>query len=164
MRDKNAELQRKETNEKVTEIFERSSIRWLMVVYDTILYLLCWLAILVLDSSSLEKLSWTRAGLYFIAGYMLFFGFRMALKCYRQIWRYCSLRAFSREFFAGVLGAALFVTLGYFLEKKFPVVEISLTSLISFAAVYVLVSIAVRIFYCHMYRFAEKKSKLYYKH
>ena len=160
MSNKSAELQIKEKNGKESEISERSNIRWLMVVYDTILYLVCWLAIFMLHPSVSEMLPFTTTGLYLVVGYVLFFGFRMALKCYKQIWRYGSLRAFSREVTAGVLGAGILVALGVFLGKQFHMAAVPLTSLISFAAVYFVVSVAVRVLYSHLYRFAEKNTAL----
>ena len=135
---------------------ERKGIRWLMVVYDTIFYLACWWIIFVLHPSISEMPPIKTTVLYLTVGYVLFFGFRLLLKCYKQIWRYGSLRAFSREVSAGVLGAGALLLVGLVLVKKYQVAEIPFTSLISFAAVYFVISVAVRVLYYHLYRIAEK--------
>lgn len=139
---------------------ERDRIRWLMVVYDSVLYILCWVAVFVLHPSMVAAPPTSTSYLYLAAGYVLFFGFRFALRCYKQIWRYGAIRAFSREFMAGLLGGCLLVVLGVVLGKKFSVAQVLFVSLVSFAAVYIIVSMAVRIFYCYLYRFAERDSAL----
>ena len=55
---------------------ERKSIRWLMVVYDSILYSLCWLTFFGFHPSVEEQIPAAISCLYFISGYVLFFGFR----------------------------------------------------------------------------------------
>lgn len=139
---------------------ERSHIRWLMVFYDSILYLLCWVAVFVLHPSMPSAPAPATAYLYLIAGFVLFFGFRFMLKCYKQIWRYGALRAFARELFAGLLGACVLVPLGVLLGDVYRVMQIPFVSLVSFAAVYIVVSMAVRFFYCYLYHFAEKDTVL----
>ncbi len=141
---------------KETEFIERKSNRWLMVFYDTIIYLVCWLTIFVMHLSMTEKPLLRTTFLYFAVGYVLFFGFRFLLRCYKQIWRYGSIRAFSREVTAGVLGGGVLVVSGFAIGKLFDSAAVPITSLISFAAMYFACSIAVRVCYCYLYRVAEK--------
>ena len=135
---------------------ERIGNRWLMVFYDTILYTVCWWIIFILHPSMAEMPRLGIAAAYWIAGYVLFFGFRFLLKCYKQIWRYGTLRAFSREVTAGVLGAGGLILLRMLLEKQIYVLTVPFTSVVSFATVYFLTSIAARVCYSHLYRFAGK--------
>jgi len=141
-----------------TEITERKTNRGLLVIYDTFLYVLCWFALINLQPSIKNYISQIALWLYPIAGYMLFFGIRLSTRCYKQIWRYGSIHAFSREILAGVLSAALLVLLGAVLGNMYVFASIPLTMLISFAAVYVLISIVMRVLYCHLYRFASKET------
>ena len=139
---------------------ERSRIRWLMVIYDSILYAICGWIIFGLHPSMEEMLPLTTIYVYFAAGYVLFFGFRMLMKCYKQIWRYGSIKSFTSEILAGASGGVLLVLLGMLLSKVHDMVMIPLVTLVSFAAMYILVCLAVRVFYCHLYRFAEKDTWL----
>ncbi len=135
---------------------ERDSIRWLMVVYDVVLYALCWVAVF-----SLHPLPEAPRGPLLIsmaAGCALFFGIRMALKCYRLILRYGSMQVFAREIAAGLLGAVAMLLLNFAQKRIFHAAGVPALLLVSFAAVYVLVSLAGRIAYCGMYRMAERKT------
>lgn len=153
----NATLERQTTKSvSVPPRTERTSIRWLMIVYDSFLYAICGWAIFILHPSMQEMPPLSTIYVYLIAGYVLFFGFRLLLKCYKQIWRYGAVKSFTSEAVAGVLGGGLLVALGVLLTKVFMVATISFVTLVSFAAVYVLVSLLVRLFYCQLYHFAER--------
>lgn len=138
---------------------ERRNIRWLMVLYDTIVYFIGGLFVLVLTPSSLFVPLPATVLFYMAMGYVLFFGLRFLFKCYKQIWRYGSVKAFSSEISAGVLGAGLFVLVGVLFSKVLSVAVIPLISLVSFAALYVLVCLGTRIFYCQLYRYAEQSGR-----
>ena len=140
------------------EVIERKSIRWMMVMYDAILYLLCWGGVFVLQLSLVSKLAQSTAWLYFALGAVLFFGIRMALRCYNQIFRYGSAHAFTRELLASLLAGGGLVLAGILFGKGFQIFEIPFTSLLSFTAVYILACMVARVFYCNLYRFAEKDS------
>ena len=59
---------------------ERENIRWLMVFYDTLLYLFCWIVIFVIHPSMAVMPPMSMAGLYLLVGYLAIFGLRMALR------------------------------------------------------------------------------------
>ena len=139
---------------------ERKSIRWLMVVYDSLLYLVCWFAVYVLQPSLTTPLPPSTVYLYLAAGYVLFFGFRFLLRCYKQIWRYGELRVFAGEMVACLLGAGLFVCLSVLLTRVWPVAEVPFINAVSFAAVYALLSMVARVFYCYLFHFAQKDTHL----
>ena len=141
-----------------TEKQERKGIRWLMMVYDTLIYLCCWGIIFVLHPSINTMPPFSTTGVYLVAGYVLFFGFRLILKCYKMILRYGSIRAFSREITAGILGGGLFLLMGAYLNKELHMAEIPFTSLVAFGALYIVVSVGVRVLYCYLYRVAEGKT------
>lgn len=147
-------------NIKSTDKNERSKIRGLMVVYDSILYVICWLAIFVLQPLFDGTQPLAASLVYLCGGYVLFFGFRFLLSCYKQILRYGSFRAFAREIVASVLGALLLLLLGVVAWILFPAVEVPFVSQVSFAAGYVVVSIAARVLYYYLYRFAQKEQPL----
>ena len=141
---------------KTMEQTERGGIRWLMVLYDTIVYLICGLAVFVLHPSMQEMPALLTINLYMAAGYILFFGLRFLLRCYKLIWRYGSIHAFSREILCDVIGSVILVLLGTVVGKENNDLALPFVSLVSFVSVYSVVCIAIRVFYYHLYQFAEK--------
>lgn len=133
----------------------RDKIRWMMVFYDFVFYVLCWAVVFVLHPS--QKVVPTREAslIYLIAGLALFFGMRLILDCYHQIWRYGAMSAFAREITAGVISAVLLVALGVIFRED-EQARVSMAALISFAAVYVLLSVVSRLLYWQLYVFAKK--------
>lgn len=136
--------------------YERKRTRWLMVVYDTILYLLCWLAVFILHPSMAEMPPLSVSARYLLIGYVLFFGFRFVLKVYKRILRHGSLHAFSREILAGMLAALSYLGLGRLLGMWKQEMNLTFITHVSFAAGYIVISMFARILYCYLYRFAKK--------
>ncbi len=152
-------MSKKEKNSGVDmEKKQRSGIRWLMVFYDILFYLACWVAVFIMHPSMREMLPVPNMQFYLAAGLVLFFGFRFALQCYKMIWRYGSFSAFSREVSACVLGGCLLITLGVVLGKKYTFASAPFTTVVSFAAVYVILSVGMRVLYCYLFRVAGAKS------
>lgn len=140
---------------KTGSLQERQKNRWMMVLYDTVLYALCCVFGLVLNISTPEVLSWPVILFYAAAGYVLFFGFRFALRCYKQIWRYGAMRAFARELAAGILGAFSLLVLGTVLTRIFRVMPVPFIRLVSVVAAYIIASMSFRVFYCYLYIYAR---------
>lgn len=138
------------------EIIERKTIRWMMVLYDAILYALCEIVVFSIQPSMTWRIGVSTACVYFFAGSVLFFAARLLLRCYKQIFRYGSMHAFTREVAADLLGSALFLGMGLLLTRVFQVAVVPFMFLLAFAALYVLASLIARIAYCQLYRFAEQ--------
>ncbi len=145
-------------NASKLEQIERVHTRWLMVLYDTFLYVFCWLALFLFSPLS-KALSSSAMALYTLSGYVFFFGLRFAFKCYKRIWRYGSIHAFSRELAAGVLATMLLTLLDLMCNRLLHTITAPYALLLLFSAIYMVVSIAFRVFYCYLYRFAEKETK-----
>ena len=143
----------KTVNEEKTE---RDKIRWTMVVYDTIVYLLCWNLLFVLQPAVACKISNLSAAIYILLGYVIFFGCRLLRKCYKQIWRYGSIHAFSGEFYATALATLLFVAVGLLVRNMTVVDAVPFTFLLSVAAFYVVISLMMRFVYYNAYCFANR--------
>jgi len=156
MTEKNAEMQ----NINGRQLIERESIRWLMVVYDTVLYLLCWLVVFAIHPLFGVKLPASMLTPYVAVGYVTFFGFRFVFRGYKKIWRYGSMHAFSREIAAGVMGAVLLGSLNLLFERIFHMPNIPFMLIASLSAAYIMISVVARISYCYLYRFAEKETPL----
>ena len=145
---------------KGIEQTERSGIRWMMVLYDSILFFLCGIVVFIFHPSMGTMSPISTICLYLAVGYVLFFGFRLILRCYKQIWRFGSIHAFSREGLAEILSAVVLVLLGVLMGKVFHVAAIPMVSLVSFVSVYIVISFTGRVCYYHLYRFAEKDTAL----
>ena len=140
---------------------ERAHNRWLMVFYDSLLFLFCWVTIFV-GRPILTGVPFKPVTLpLFVVGYALFFGFRFALRCYKQIWRFGAIRTFARELTAGLLAAPILIAVGYILRFVLKVAPVlPMTSLVCFAAIYIVASLSVRIFYFYLYLMAQRNTKL----
>ncbi len=140
----------------IGDALERKSIRWLLVTYDSIVFFLCWLVFFVLHPSMKQMPPVSTSVVYLLVGYVSFFGMRFLLKCYKQIWRYGAIRTFSKELLAEVLGASLLIVFSVVTIKVYEVIRIPFVTAVSFAAVYIVLSMVIRVLYCQLYRVAEQ--------
>lgn len=140
--------------------FERKRNRWLMMVYDSVIFAVCWLVWVVLHPSMEEAPGVLVCWLYFGIGYVLFFGLRLVLKSYKRILRYGSLHAFSRELISCVLASGLLVLLSILISDQSNDLAIAVSFVLSFAAAYTVLSVLIRLGYCQLYWFAERDNWL----
>ncbi len=139
-------------------MMERETNRWMLMIYDTLAYLLCWFVIFVLHPSIRIVPTQETMRFYLVAGYVLFFGFRLITKGYKQIWRYGSIQAFTRELISCVLGSVFLTGLYVLLRDRYEILKVPFITVVSFAAVYTLLSILMRVCYCYLYAVAKKKT------
>jgi len=139
---------------------ERDKIRWLMVIYDSLFYILCWIVVFTMRSSMQMRPPVSAEMLHFTAGYVLIFGIRMALRIYKKIWRYGYIHALSRELLASVLGSCLLMVLNVAMKRWFTLVHLPFIQVMSFSALYVIVSMVIRVLYAYLYQFAKSNTKL----
>ena len=141
------------SNEK---LIERKGIRWMLMLYDSILYFLCWFLFFSVSPSVNETIQKETQIFYFVIGYALFFCFRFVFRSYRRILRTANSGAFFREFASVFTGVLLLCVTSLLLNKVFHFAKVPFTTVLSFASLYALVSILVRVFYCYLYSFATK--------
>ena len=142
------------------KLIERPKVRWLMVVYDAIIFVLCWMGVAILHGSFINVFQIPGICWYALAGYLVFLVSRLALKSYKRILRYGLIPAFSREIAAGVLSVAVILVVDSVAQHGFAVDNIPFMPLMAFLAMYVVVSVAARMVYSYLYRFATKTGKL----
>jgi len=136
---------------------ERDHNRWLLVAYDILQFLFCWVLVFVCKISISNPLQEGTAMLYLAVGMFLFFGFRFAFRGYKQILRYGTMRAFARELAADLLGGAGVLGMGGLLNYQFKLFQVPFSSLVAFVAGYIVLSITTRVAYCYLYHLATKK-------
>ena len=129
-----------------------------MVFYDTVFYVLCWLVLFIVHPSSPVKIPQDTCIFYLFAGYIFIFGARFITKSYKQILRYGSTSTFSFEILSSVIGGSLLVLTGTILSRVYKVFTVSFVLLVSFASIYAVFSIAIRLLYCHLFKVAENNS------
>lgn len=128
----------------------------MMVFYDVLAYLLCWASMFLLRPSFEAPISNETGCLYLFLGLILFFGFRLVFSCYYCIFRYGRIYAFSRELLATTLGAITLVVLSRILMMLTDLAKAPIVFMISFAGMYVVVSIMARFVYYYLYRYAKE--------
>ena len=141
---------------------ERATVRWTMVFYDTLVFTVCWWLVFVIQPSVRLRnaINIDIALIYFGAGYVFFFGFRLLFNTYKQILRYGAVQAFSKELQATVCASVILVPVDLLLGQRLEgVAEIPFTSLTAFACLYIIVSLAARFAYYHLYCFAIEDTK-----
>ena len=141
-----------ETQQKTKPILERESNRKLLVFYDCISLVLVWFMILVLHPSVPTAYSSQRLGLNLLLGAVCFVGARFLYKVYRQILRYGSMRAFSRELAACLTGAAVFMAVNRFVS----LFSVRFTSALAFCVTYTILSLLIRVLYYYLYHYAKR--------
>ncbi len=158
MSDKNAQTQIKTTNVQAPKNNERNKIRWMMVFYDSAIYVFCWIVVLFLHHWTRKFTTTASTFFYVVVGYVFFFGFRFIFKGYKQILRYGSIAAFSRELSAGILGAGMLLFFSIIFGDVLKISKVPTITLISFSTLYIVVSIVTKVFYSYLYSFALKNS------
>lgn len=130
---------------------ERDTVRWLLVFYDTVVYILCGLAVMLIQPAMKQTISFKHSLFYFIVGYTVFFGLRFLRNCYKQIWRFGYPQSFSKELQATVSAAFLLFLFSLFLNNFTNLEKIPLASWCIFLTLYVIASIVIRFIYYHLF-------------
>ena len=80
------------------------NIRWLLVLYDCVLYLLACVLMFVLHPSTNTVYTLQIILAQSLLGFLCIFGMRAVFSVYGQIWRYGGVSSFIRLFAADILG------------------------------------------------------------
>ena len=126
----------------------RVSVRWMLVLYDALVYLFVCLVFLVIYPSSVDRLTPAQVLTVTAGGLVCVFGCRFLLNVYRQIWRYGGMQAYVRLLFADAIGGMVFILLRYipFMPKMtFP-------RAIALVSINLLGALSLRIIYQYLYQ------------
>ncbi|MDO4734530.1 MAG: nucleoside-diphosphate sugar epimerase/dehydratase [Lachnospiraceae bacterium] len=136
-------------------ITKRANVRWLLVVYDVIIYVIAVLLLIGLHLSSLDAISFKGLIIQMVLGFICIFGMRFVFDVYRQIWRYGGMRAYLRLLLADICGGVLYLIL----EILLPIEHILFVSLLSIVCLSLLGAMAIRIIYYFVYRAGTHRTK-----
>ena len=121
----------------------RISVRWMLVLYDVLVYLFVCLILLVVYPSSIDPLSSVQVLMVGGEGLLCIFGCRFVSNVYRQIWRYGGMQAYIRLLFADAIGGIVFISLRYIdimpkitFPRAIALVSINLLGVLSLRIVY----------------------------
>ncbi len=130
---------------------KRSTNRWLMVAYDTLVYALCWIVLLFLRSQTQDTTSF-----YMLIGYVLFMAVRFLFGVYKTILRYGAVAVFAKLMCADLIAGGLLILSNFLIGTLFNGPLMAYTLLIGSMATYALLSVAFRVVYCYLFRYAQK--------
>ncbi len=134
----------------------RTGNRWLLVVYDLIIYVIAELLIIGLHISTDPVYTTTGVLSQMIVGFVCIFGMRFAFNIYRQVWRYGGMGAYLKLILSDVCGGVLYLIL----ENLLPLEHIMFVSLFSIVCLSLVGGISIRIIYYFAYQAANRRTKL----
>lgn len=159
MKDRKKEKSVEECGKTTSKTMEHPTNRWLLMVYDTLAYILCGVAIFGMHPSMKDPIPASTSMVYLVTGYVLFFGLRLLFKAYTPIWRCASAQAFTREILSSTIGAVLLVALWFGFNRYLNYALVPFVTVVSFATLYIIASMLMRVLYGWLYRFAEKNTR-----
>ncbi len=138
---------------------EREKNRGLLIVYDLIFFAFSFLVSFGLRISGVDMQSgvvFLDLVPHFVLAYGCLLGARLLFNCYRQIYRYGNMRAFSRMMAAEILGGMVYIILAMLLPiRHFMVLRYMLLLLLDYAVV-----MSVRVVYFYIYTRATRDTEL----
>ena len=140
------------SDEKINH--EHANIRWMLVVYDLLVYAVSAFLLLFLYGGN-DSL--THKGLlqHLFLSLICIFGARFIWKIYTQVWRYGGIQGYIRLLMSdGCAFIAYFI-----LQMLLPVEEITFSRLLSLICVNLLGALAIRMIYSYAYRFSNQETK-----
>ena len=131
-------------------------IRKLLLLYDVIVYAIAVLLLVLLHPSEDVAFTMNVVIANAIAGFVCIFGARFVFDVYRQIWRYGIMEAYTRLFFADVVGGILFIIL----SRVLPGNRFTFVRTLSIICLNLLGAIAIRLVYYWLYQNAVSNREI----
>ncbi len=125
----------------------KQKLRWVLMIYDLIVYLASALLILVIYPSSIDKLTPALIVAHTAVGLACMFTSRLLFRIYRQIWRYAGPGEYMRLIFSDSLAAIPFLLIRYIFPRTLTFVRGAALFMLTLLA-----SIAFRLAYQWIYQ------------
>ena len=123
-------------------------MRWLLMVYDLLVWFVLCVLFLVVYPSSIDHLSaWDRVIQALIGAFCMLAG-RFSMRIYRQIWRYSNVTTYLKLILADGFGAVLFILL----RAVLPIHKMTFMRMAALLACNLLFAITQRILYQYLYQ------------
>lgn len=142
------------TNENELKKEKKTNIRWMLAVYDVLIFAIVSIILLVLYGG-MDKLSPTGILQQVCLSFVCIFGGRFIGKIYSQIWRYGGIQCYVRLFFTDVIAFCIYLCL----ELILPVQKITFARMLSLASLNLLGALALRMMYRYAYKCANQETK-----
>ena len=133
----------------------KHTIRWRLVFYDLVIFLLCAVFIIFIYPRTIDNVTSELAVVHVILGLGCTFVFRFMTKVYEQIWRYAGPSEYMRLLIADGLACIAFLLLRTFLPR-----QITFVRGVALFAISLLGCIAIRFIYQWIYQQRANQSKL----
>ena len=122
-------------------------IRWTLAAYDTLLYFLSCIFILVIYPSSIDNLTSGLVVAHIVIGFFCVFISRIVFKIYEQIWRYAGPKEYIRLLISDAIACVAFVIARTFLPHR-----ITFVRAVSLIMMDLLLCMAIRLIYQLVYQ------------
>ena len=123
------------------------TVRWMLVLYDLICFLLVDLLLLVMYGGY-DKLEPIDILIQSALSLVCIFGARFVVNIYSQIWRYGGIQSYIRLLMSDGMGCILYISL----ELLLPINKISFARMLSLCCMNLLLSMAIRMTYRYAYK------------
>ena len=133
----------------------KRKIRWELLVFDSLVYLVCSLFIFMLYPSSIYKLTLLQSAAYAGMGWICVTGFRMVFHLYRKIWRYAGFTEYITLIAADGIATVIFLLLRALIPNS-----ITFVRAISLMMANLLGCIMIRMIYQWIYLRRAKNSRV----
>ena len=138
--------------EKIKQIF---NIKWTLVFYDTIIYLLIF-GLLFLIDDNLRLMSIRDIVINFCSGYIFVFVCRIFSKIYNQIWRYGGIQGYMKLLFSDMLSMCIYIGFEYVGSGLFNFQRFSISKLVALTAFDALVVLGMRMSYRYCFKYGNE--------
>ena len=133
----------------------KRKIRWELLFFDSLVYLLSALLILVIYPSSIHKLTAFESIIHGLAGWICITIARMCFHIYQRIWRYAG-----QVDYIALMTADGIATVAYLLIRAFVPESITFVRALSLFTINLLGCIVIRMIYQHIYQARAKETGL----
>lgn len=133
----------------------KRTIRWELLFFDTLVFLISGLIILVFYPSAITVLSPLEVCVYMVVGWSLVTASRMLMHLYQRIWRYAG-----QEDYLALISADAIATVAFLLIRAFIPNTITIMRALALFTSNLLGCIVIRLIYQYIYKSRSKGTKL----